>query len=71
MTLTLARLTGLSEADLYDRMQRLDPLDQHILELRFRYRHDLLGTSRRIGLTRIETRLLEREAIAKLKAGGP
>jgi DNA-directed RNA polymerase sigma subunit (sigma70/sigma32) len=51
-------------------MTTLTPVEEQILRLR-REGCDLLGTAKRLGLTRIEVRRIERKALAKLRAGRP
>lgn len=51
-------------------MTNLTPVEEQILRLR-REGCDLLGTARRLGLTRIEVRRIERKALAKLREGRP
>lgn len=44
----------------------LTPLEEQVLRLR-REGCDLLGTARRLGITRIETRRIERSALQKAR----
>lgn len=67
MNLSLAEATGLNDVQVADRYARLTRLEQSVLDLRFVYCHDLLGTAARLALTRQDARRIEREALRKMR----